>query len=255
MFWVVFAVVMLILFMVNRERISATIRNAPFPAWFLSKEQAGAAAPAAGTAQPQTSAAAPPVSVLNIPETLPPDPEPVHESESSAALEPGASIIEESVPIALQNFPDPGASEEITPPAATPQTLYFIRINPNGTILRSKVTRMARSSASPLLNTLQILADGPTSAEEEQGLISLIPEGTTVLSVSIRGETAYIDMSEEFQYNSYGREGYAAQLHQIVWTATEFPNVNNVQLLIEGRRVNWLSEGVWIGNPLNRTSL
>jgi spore germination protein GerM len=62
-------------------------------------------------------------------------------------------------------------------------------------------------------------------------------------------------MSEEFQYNSYGREGYAAQLHQIVWTATEFSSVKNVQLLIEGRRMDWLNEGIWIGNPLNRTSL
>jgi spore germination protein GerM len=41
-----------------------------------------------------------------------------------------------------------------------------------------------------------------------------------------------------------------------VWTATEFPNVVTVQVLIEGRRVDYLgSEGIWIGGPLGRDSL
>jgi spore germination protein GerM len=102
---------------------------------------------------------------------------------------------------------------------------------------------------------MQMLIKGPNADEQGKGLVSLIPADTEILSVIIRGETAYIDMSEEFQYNGHGVEGYAAQLHQIVWTATEFSSVKNVQLLIEGRRIDWLGEGIWIGSPLNRTSL
>jgi spore germination protein GerM len=71
----------------------------------------------------------------------------------------------------------------------------------------------------------------------------------------VRGSTAYISFSEEFQYNTFGVEGYAAQLRQIVWTVTEFTNVSDVQILIEGRRVDYLGEGIWIGSPLDRDML
>lgn len=249
LFWVVFAIIMFILFMINRERISTTIRNAPFPAWFLSKEQASVAAPESTAASSNDNASLPAFSVQNTLETL------TEEAVSPSVIEPGVSTIEESVPIAIQNIPETAAPEITVPAATSPQTLYFIQVDQDGTILRSRITRTAPSSNSPLLNALQNLVNGPSSDEQGKGLISLIPQGTKILSVNIRGETAYIDISEEFQYNSYGREGYAAQLHQIVWTATEFSSVKNVQLLIEGRRVDWLGEGIWIGSPLNRTSL
>jgi spore germination protein GerM len=86
-------------------------------------------------------------------------------------------------------------------------------------------------------------------------MISLIPSGVKVLSAAVRGATAYINFSEEFQFNSYGAEGYAAQLRQIVWTVTEFPTVQEVQVLIEGRRTDYLGEGIWIGSPINREML
>ncbi|MDR1398957.1 MAG: GerMN domain-containing protein [Treponema sp.] len=249
LFWVVFAIIMFILFMVNKERISTTIRNAPFPSWLLSKEQASIAAPESTAASSNGNLSLPAFSVQNTSETL------MAEAAPLSVIEPSASAIEESVPIAIQNLPEIAAPEVTALVITSPQTLYFIQIDQDGTILRSRITRTGPSSNSPLLNALQTLINGPSSDEQRQGLISLIPERTRILSVNIRGETAYIDMSEEFQYNSYGREGYAAQLHQIVWTATEFSSVKSVQLLIEGRRVDWLGEGIWIGSPLNRTSL
>jgi spore germination protein GerM len=106
-----------------------------------------------------------------------------------------------------------------------------------------------------MLDSLNALLQGPSTEEQRRGLVSLIPSGTRILSATVRGTTAYISFSEEFQYNTYGVEGYAAQLKQIVWTATEFPNVQDVQILIEGRRVDYLGEGIWIGSPLNRDGL
>jgi spore germination protein GerM len=96
---------------------------------------------------------------------------------------------------------------------------------------------------------------GPTAEEQRKGLISLIPQGTRVLSATVRGSTAYISFSEEFQFNTSGAEGYVAQLRQIVWTATEFPTVKDVQILIDSRRIDYLGEGIWIGGPLSRDTL
>jgi spore germination protein GerM len=106
-----------------------------------------------------------------------------------------------------------------------------------------------------MLDSLNALLAGPSAAERQRGLVSLIPRNTRILSATVRGATAYISFSEDFQYNTYGVEGYAAQRQQIVWTATEFSTVKDVQILIEGRRVDYLGEGIWIGSPISRESL
>jgi len=105
-----------------------------------------------------------------------------------------------------------------------------------------------------MLDTLNSLLAGPTAEEKRRGLVSFIPANTKIRSATIRGSTAYISFSEEFQYNTYGSEGYAAQLREIIWTATEFSTVSDVQFLIEGKRVDFLAEGIYIGSPVSRTS-
>ncbi|GHV96436.1 hypothetical protein AGMMS50293_27560 [Spirochaetia bacterium] len=125
----------------------------------------------------------------------------------------------------------------------------------DGVILRTRVTRKITVSESPMQDALNALLAGPTAEEKRRGLVSLIPQNTRILSATVRGATAYISFSEDFQYNTYGVEGYAAQLNQIVWTATEFSSVQDVQILIEGRRVDYLGEGIWIGSPIGRGAL
>jgi spore germination protein GerM len=141
----------------------------------------------------------------------------------------------------------------VTPAVQTlEQVLYFLTVDDDGTILRSKVTRRIPVSGTPLLDTMNTLIAGPTQGEERRGMISLIPPGTKILNAAIEGSTARISFSEEFQYNTAGMEGFAAQLTQVIWTATEFPNVRDVQILIEGNRIDHLGEGVPIWNPLSR---
>jgi spore germination protein GerM len=109
-----------------------------------------------------------------------------------------------------------------------------------------------RVSETPLKDCLDALLAGPTPDEKNRGFISLISPNTRILSVDIRQNTAHINLNEEFRYNPFGREGSAAQLKQIVWTATEFPTVHDVQIVIEGRIVDFLSEGVMVRNPIGR---
>jgi spore germination protein GerM len=106
-----------------------------------------------------------------------------------------------------------------------------------------------------MLDALNALLQGPTEAEARAGLRSLIPAGTRILSAYVRDSTAYISFSEEFQFNPYGAEGWASQVRQVVWTATEFSTVKNVQILIEGRRIGYLGETLWVGDPLSRDDL
>jgi len=114
------------------------------------------------------------------------------------------------------------------------------------------VNRSFKVSETTLRNSINVLLAGPTPDEIMRGIDSFIPEGSRLLSASVEGSTAKLSFNQEFRYNTRGSEGCAAQIKQIVWTATEFSNVKDVQFLIEGERVDFLIEGVPIRNPIGR---
>jgi len=152
--------------------------------------------------------------------------------------------------------PAPKEKEKpVQPPAQTrDRAIYFANVGSDGQILHSKVTRKIPVSDSPMQDALGVLLAGPTAEELSRGLVNLIPKNTRILSATVRGNTAYISFSEDFLFNTFGVEGYVAQLRQIVWTVTEFQNVKDVQILVDGRRMDYLGEGIWIGSPINRQS-
>jgi spore germination protein GerM len=148
--------------------------------------------------------------------------------------------------------PTPTAAQVARSRAAS---LYFVRIDDDGVIVRQEVKRQISVSDSPLLDSLDALLKGPNEDELRHKLISLVPAGTKLLSAQVKGSTAVLNFNEAFMYNHYGIEGYAGQLKQIVFTATSFPNVQDVQILIEGEKHDYLGgEGVYIGRPLSRSS-
>lgn len=129
-----------------------------------------------------------------------------------------------------------------------------MRIDADGAISRAASVRSLPVSDSPMTDAITALLAGPTAEETKKGYTSLIPKGTRLLSALRRGSTAYLSFSEDFQFNTYGAPGYIAQLQQVLWTATEFPEVEDVQILIEGRIVNYLGAEVPIGAPLKRSA-
>jgi spore germination protein GerM len=134
------------------------------------------------------------------------------------------------------------------------RNVYFTQVDNDSKIVSSRVSRKIAVSDTPLHDSLNALLAGPTAEERNRGIASLIPPKTRLLTAIVRGTTAYVSFSEDFIFNTYGVEGFIAQIREIVWTATEFPTVDDVQILIEGRRVDYLGEGIWIGSPINRQS-
>jgi spore germination protein GerM len=164
----------------------------------------------------------------------------------------------ETTPKPAEPSPKPGTQQQPAqpePPKTVQRSLCFVKVTPDGAILAAETRRGFPVSDSPMLDVLNYLLMGPTAAEERQGLISLIPPGTRIISPPrVQGSTAYVNFSEEFEFNTYSVEGYVAQLRQIVWTITQFSNVKDVQILIEGRRIDYLAESIWIGSPIDRNS-
>ncbi len=133
--------------------------------------------------------------------------------------------------------------------------IFFVKVNDQGLISMKSVLKPVNYKSSPLTKTLNTLLNGPEQMELNAGLLSLIPKGSVLLSAKIENGTAYLNFNEDFRFNTLGIEGYHAQLRQIIFTATEFPNIRNVIFLIEGEKIDYLgAEGVYIGEPLNRDS-
>ncbi|MCE5256535.1 MAG: GerMN domain-containing protein, partial [Spirochaetaceae bacterium] len=134
-------------------------------------------------------------------------------------------------------------------------SLFFMKIEDDGMISSHEVKRMIPVTDSPLTDAVKALLGGPSEGEIRSKLVSLIPKGTALRGITVRGSTAIIDLSESFMYNKYGIEGYTAQLKQIVYTATSFSSVQDVQILVEGKMKDYLGgEGVYTGKPLSRNS-
>lgn len=252
--WLILMLVILLLFVLNWGKIQTTIKNTGFDKLLGF-----------------------PIKTETKPEPLPVDPSTEPSGNQIIATDPGASGTEtdNAAPITPEANGSTGKPEgtatqvptttakPVNPAGPVEQlkktrvvNLYFIRVEDDGTIARREVKRTIEVSDSPLTDALNSLLKGPGPDELSGNLITLIPPGTRILSVQVRGSTAIINFSEEFMYNKYGVEGYAGQLKQIVYTATSFSNVKDVQILIEGQRYEYLGgEGVYIGKPISRSSL
>ncbi|MDR1306852.1 MAG: GerMN domain-containing protein [Treponema sp.] len=239
LFWLAFFIAITVLFMLNLERIKSTLRETK-----VLERLAGAEEPAEETdALPETA---------ERPASAEPESRPPQADEGGL---PAGGLPESGRP--GDGRPESG---EKPPPAAAPgptveRPVYLMKVDNTGAILWTGVKRELKVSDRPLQDALEALIKGPSAEEEKQGLISLIPRDVKILSAAVRGNTAYISFSEDFLFNTYGVEGYVGQRRQVVMTATEFGNVRDVQILIDGKRVDYLGESIWIGSPVSRNML
>lgn len=132
--------------------------------------------------------------------------------------------------------------------------LFFYKLNAEGNPVELvHIPRQVNFSDAPLTETINQLLQGPDSSEHNQGIITLIPPESVLIKAYVIDEVAYLDFSENFRFNSHGNEGLKSQLRQVIYTATEFHNVKKVQILIEGEKINYLSQdGIIVNAPISK---
>lgn len=95
---------------------------------------------------------------------------------------------------------------------------------------------------------LQGLVDGP----EEEGHFPTIPEGTVVLDLGIANGVCTVNFSREFiDHHWGGSAGEMMTLSSIVNTLTEFPTIQKVMILVEGKAGETLGH-ILLDQPLER---
>lgn len=177
-------------------------------------------------------------------------------STTTAAQRPQSASSPAQKPTVAPSSPSAKLETDKSQPAAVRKAvIYWVRVDADGKLVPKSATRLLPKSDAPMSDALEALFAAPTVAELKQGVRTLIPPDTKLRSAWVKDGIAFINVSEEFQFNQYGIDGALAQLLQVVFTATEFSTVKSVQFLIEGQKKEYLgAEGVWIGSPLSRTS-
>lgn len=236
LFYIALVLLVLVVFLFNRGRVQEVLEKTGFTRLFEKRAEE-------------------PAEVV----VTPLEAEPPQEGAQEKSPPPEAPEAQpQEIVITVQKEPAAEARPEKgeQAPARTRQSrLFFISVSEDGQINMKGVIRAVEYVDAPLTATLGALLQGPTTAEVNQGLISLISPQTRINSVYIKGSTAYIDVNEAFRFNSLGKEGMIAELKQVVYTATEFPTVKTVQILVDGEVTKYLGpEGVAIEKPLSRES-
>lgn len=141
------------------------------------------------------------------------------------------------------------------PEAQRDSRLFFYKLDDQGQITLKSVLRPVQQDRYGLQTSIEELLTGPGSVDLDKGYLSLIPQGTLLNEVRILGNTARLDFSEEFCFNPLGYEGFNAQLKQIIYTATEFNQIDEVLITIDGELREYINgEGMYTGEPLSRES-
>lgn len=258
-FWIAFAIIIIICFLVAKGKIASVLKETNFFNEVVGTEPAVITELVNTHATDNSSSSnktSDPIIQLQLPEEI--------EQDESELVE-RSEIIEKSE----KNTDKPKSQEKTQTSTQKPQekeqpvvtvqkmklNLCYVMIDSDGSVIRKEVIKEVPKNDSPLTTAINTLLSGPSADEAEKGYMSLIPEGTKLLGARVANKTATLNFSESFSFNRYGVQGYLGQLMQIVYTATSFSTIDNVQFLIEGQKLEYLGgEGVWIGSPLSRIS-
>ena len=275
--WLLAAIVLLIVFLVNQKKIASNLKSTGFfdrvvgkTSAFVEKAEVPENTDEKNDVEPFSSS-----TVIDLTSSNKEGTTSGVISQNNAATQNYANSLKEENQSAASEQTQPVQQAELTveqpgeeTQAATNQTteqttatsnatmklkLYFMMINSDGSLSRKEVVREMKKSDSPLTDAINAIIDGPKP--EEGNCRTLVSSGCRLLGASVSNSVATLNFSEEFEFNQYGIEGVLGQLQQIVYTATAFPTVESVQFLIEGEHREFLaSEGVSIGVPLSRSN-
>jgi germination protein M len=108
--------------------------------------------------------------------------------------------------------------------------------------------REVEGAATPEAAVRALLAGPLGKIEGDLGFTSAIPAGTVLHSVTVDGSVATVDLSRQFESGG-GSLSMQARVAQVVFTVTQFPNIDHVRFQLDGAPVATIGgEGLMVDN-------
>jgi germination protein M len=105
-------------------------------------------------------------------------------------------------------------------------------------------------NSHPAQTAMELLIAGPKNSALEP----VVPAGTKLRNISIKDHIAYVDFNDKLvKNNSGGSTSEILLVAAIVNTLTEFHDIQKVQILVEGKKIDTISGHMDIGEPLSRS--
>jgi hypothetical protein len=134
--------------------------------------------------------------------------------------------------------------QEIAADQATPSEdvqVYFVRYGGP-----AAVHRLVPPGPSLARGALEALLKGTTGTESAAGYASAIPPGAKLANFTVVDGAATVDLvgpfedilRDKFTDSGSGARQRQALLEQIVWTLTQFPEISNVQVSLNGEPIS-----------------
>ena len=96
---------------------------------------------------------------------------------------------------------------------------------------------------------IKSLLQGPRDKEQ----IAVIPKQARLKSVTVKGDVAYVDFSQDLVKKfTGGSTGEEMLVGSVVDTLTEFPEIKKVQILVEGKEIETLAGHMDLSSPIAR---
>lgn len=130
-------------------------------------------------------------------------------------------------------------------------TLMVYYSNKSGTKLKKVPVAATYDATIPLEQlAMEQLLIGPAASKVvvNADLLKTIPDGTKVNKISVKENTCYLDLSEDFMEKRPDISDNVA-IYSVVNTLTELPNINKVQFSIEGEKVMLYNDYVGFSEP------
>jgi spore germination protein GerM len=126
-----------------------------------------------------------------------------------------------------------------------PITVYFA--TKDARFLMPEV-RVVPKTTQPAHKALELLLGEPQSRQ----LTRVMPEGVKVRSVAVNDHIAYVDFSDKLLKISGGSAQEILLVAAVVDTLTEFPEISQVQFLVDGKKIDTLGS-MDVAEPLSRS--
>jgi germination protein M len=176
-------------------------------------------------------------------------PEPSSTPRPSASPSPGVSPSPTAAPT-----PRPTATPVPAGAGTTVVRAYFVLGSFTDNEGLAPVLREVPQTKAVATAAMRQLLAGPDEPElaARPAMYTAIPEGTTLLGISIANGIATVNLSREFESGG-GSASMQARVAQVVYTLTQFPTVTGVRFQLDGVAVTALGgEGLVLDQPVGR---
>lgn len=120
-----------------------------------------------------------------------------------------------------------------------------------------EVKRTVENKAKIYEDVFRFLIKGPTFVERVIGVSNSVPGNIKFNGAHVKGNILYLDLSKEIELWQGAAADVRSGIAQIVYSYTQFKEVNKVAFVVDGRKKELVlgGEGYMITGPLTRNDV